>query len=769
MTKTVKAHTDNALTELKRIPVLPLAAVMAAILGISALTAYVYLDAVVADSKETLMDQLDRSAKLSSSYLRNRLRIVRILAQEASTELSDTPTERELLDLSRKLQLINTAGIFADVGFIDSRYDYYTCKGEKNPLEELPGIERAFKGETGISLPFHDADSNERRIIFFSPVVVDGSVRAVIAGSQPTNILEEQFTQDFMKGMGRCYFIDFQGNIILYSRSSPYRDKKALFDILAAYTEVPETGYEELRRQALDFRDSNDRITSVANKKGGSLILGYKSFPDYPDWKILCIIDQDSILRSSFTLLGKIFIFSAFLLTGVLILLAIIFLQRSKSRSRLYQVAFIDEVTDGWNYTYFKKNASSLIDADDRYFIFRLDIAHFKYINRSLGNDTGNLVLKAVYDCIRSHEGSNPCLLASRVINDEFIALCRDDDPANPDPAKQLIAELNRLPKARGFSCNLQYYIGASRVPPGETDLERTTDFAYVAQKNYEKAAVKKQYLFDTAMFRASHMEDIIESHMEEALLAGEFRVFLQPKVDIATGRTVNAEALIRWDSPRFGFMSPDEFVPLFERNGFIQRLDFYVLDTVCSWMKERIKQRLPYVPISVNQSRLHCYNNEYITQVLDITTRHSVPFRDIEFEITESVVLENIETLARYFAALRSLGFKISIDDFGSGNTALSFLKSLDVDIVKIDKSLIDDAESSHKRRTMMKHIIAMSHELGMEVVCEGVETRSQLDIVRSMGCDIVQGYYYSKALSKDDFFTIINDEFAESQASIC
>jgi len=132
-------------------------------------------------------------------------------------------------------------------------------------------------------------------------------------------------------------------------------------------------------------------------------------------------------------------------------------------------------------------------------------------------------------------------------------------------------------------------------------------------------------------------------------------------------------------------------------------------------------------------------------------------------------VMIISIVALARYFAALRSLGFKISIDDFGSGNTALSFLKSLDVDIVKIDKSLIDDAESSYKRRTMMKHIIAMSHELGMEVVCEGVETRSQLDIVRSMGCDIVQGYYYSKALSKDDFFTIINDEFAESQASIC
>lgn len=250
---------------------------------------------------------------------------------------------------------------------------------------------------------------------------------------------------------------------------------------------------------------------------------------------------------------------------------------------------------------------------------------------------------------------------------------------------------------------------------------------------------LKKQILF---------LKDI-----QKGLTENEFTIFLQPKVDTVTNKIIGAEALIRWVKPDGIMIYPNDFIPVFEKNGSIVELDYYVYQKTFEYINERIKRGKAVVPISMNVSRLHLEDARLIDYIKTLIKKYQVPSELLEFEITESIFIDNIDFAGRMIDEMKELGISISIDDFGSGYSSLNILKRLPIDILKLDKALLDDYDITENGPIIIESIIHMADRMSIKVICEGVETKTQVEFLQKNGCRYVQGYYFSKPVDIAQF----------------
>ncbi|MDD6127798.1 MAG: EAL domain-containing protein [Veillonellaceae bacterium] len=250
-----------------------------------------------------------------------------------------------------------------------------------------------------------------------------------------------------------------------------------------------------------------------------------------------------------------------------------------------------------------------------------------------------------------------------------------------------------------------------------------------------------------------------MESLQRQALERQEFQVWYQPKYDLRTRRCIGAEALVRWQSAELGFLPPGKFIALFESNGFISDLDFYNLEQVMRFQREAAEKGLPVVPISVNQSRVHMREQGYLTRMQALIDRYAT--QGIELELTETAFDFTDYALREHsiavVAALHAMGFAIDMDDFGSGYSDLSLLNQLPLDVMKIDRSLLLASEGSERMCIVLQQMIDLGYALGMKVICEGIETEAQENLLRRCGCEYGQGYLYGKPMPRAEFETFL------------
>lgn len=249
-----------------------------------------------------------------------------------------------------------------------------------------------------------------------------------------------------------------------------------------------------------------------------------------------------------------------------------------------------------------------------------------------------------------------------------------------------------------------------------------------------------------------------IREEAERAFENGEFKVYLQPKVNMVSNKLYGAEALSRWEHPVDGIRSPGLYIPLLEENGLITRLDMYMYEEICRLKSEWKDKSYGHIPISVNMSRKHIYIEDFVDRLAQIAEKYGVNRGEIDIEVTESVFMQDGGKLIEVINKLKSYGFLVSIDDFGSGFSALNMLKDINADIIKIDKEFLEMSSDNVKGKKVIKHVISMCRDLKFDVVTEGIETREQADFISSCGCLIAQGYFYSKPLALDKF-----QEFAD------
>ena len=289
-----------------------------------------------------------------------------------------------------------------------------------------------------------------------------------------------------------------------------------------------------------------------------------------------------------------------------------------------------------------------------------------------------------------------------------------------------------------------------------EDDSESVRDMvdkAAIAEKRTRDDSKSPIMFYDDSLNAEFIKNQEMTASMKKALENNEFVVYLQPKVDINSEIPVGCEALVRWVSPEKGFIPPGEFIPLFEKNGFVTEVDFFVLEQVCKMLRRRINNGLPVFPVNVNQSRLHVNDRMYLSMLQDMLNKYDIPMNLVVFEITESAFIEDSHAMIGLINKMKALGFIFSMDDFGSGYSSFNLLKDMPVDELKIDKEFLESTDDSKKSRYIIEKIVQMAHGLDIRVVCEGVEREEQVEFLREIECDIIQGYYYSKPMPMDEF----------------
>ena len=276
-------------------------------------------------------------------------------------------------------------------------------------------------------------------------------------------------------------------------------------------------------------------------------------------------------------------------------------------------------------------------------------------------------------------------------------------------------------------------------------------DKAAVATKLSKNSIATAVTVLDKQVSNVIKRNQEITYKMNDAFNNREFVVYIQPKVSMTNGKIVGGEALVRWMSPEEGMIPPNHFIPLFEENGFVTKLDFYILEQICGMIERRTELGKKNIPISVNQSRLHVYDSLYINKLIKTFDKYSIDKDSIVFEITESAFTENSQDMIDLIHRMVQLGYKVSMDDFGCGYSSLNMLNLLPICELKLDKSFLDD--ESTRSRYIIKTIVGLSHGLGISIVCEGVETFEQVRFLQQIGCDVAQGYYYARPMPLAEF----------------
>lgn len=428
----------------------------------------------------------------------------------------------------------------------------------------------------------------------------------------------------------------------------------------------------------------------------------------------------------------------------------------------LSELACFDYLTKLPNRHYFEKYCNNKIEHavldDSQFAVFYIDLDLFDYINDTFGHDIGDRLLEAISERLR--ENLNKGAFLARIAGDEFAILIEDIKEVNEalPVAKRIIKEMEASFNIDGYELFVTVSIGISFFPIDGEDSHTLLKNANHALKRVKDLGRNDWQIYSPSMDVKSFKSFQLESDLHKAILNHEFFLEYQPKVDTVTGKIKGAEALIRWNHPDWGTVSPGEFIRMAEENGFIFEIGDWVLAEVCKLLGRWKEEGMPIVPISVNVSPKRLLKTDFVKSVQALVTSAGIEPSLIELELTEYVIIKNIEQTKQIISALKSFGVRFALDDFGTGYSSLSYLTELDFDTLKIDKSFIDGIGSSLSNEGIIKSAIFLSKELGLQVVAEGVEGIEQYKFLMEEECHQIQGYLFSRPVKETELKSLLN-----------
>lgn len=431
----------------------------------------------------------------------------------------------------------------------------------------------------------------------------------------------------------------------------------------------------------------------------------------------------------------------------------------TEAEKLLYNMAFRDIITGHYNWMYIWDYLSGFgLKGIQDYSFVHFDVKDFKSINVVYGHEVGNHVLCNI---VKNMEKQDWIYYSARCDNDNFAMMIKDmPEEETKQKMLQFFDDISILEE----DPNYHIYYRCGVVPMRNALLlgDRVADAGKQVQRMGNKLYETEVLFYTDEMHDAQDWAIKIKAYLDTAIREDEFCVYLQPKYDINTGEIIGAEALVRWMYHKRALLSPAKFIPIFEAAGLISKLDDIVLQKVCQKLKEWEEKGLTRYPVSVNLSRKSMGIPNLVEHLSSIVDAYGVDHSLIEFELTESAAYDNQKFMIYIINELKEKGFKISMDDFGTGYSSLSLLTEMPIGTIKIDKSFVDRigfTEERQKDNMVLKHIISMIKDLKVICLAEGVEDKAQIDILRMFGCEVVQGYYYSKPLPIQQYEEIISN----------
>lgn len=400
-------------------------------------------------------------------------------------------------------------------------------------------------------------------------------------------------------------------------------------------------------------------------------------------------------------------------------------------------------------------------EPDQKYSVVIMDIVQFKAVNEFCGRAEGDRLLKFIAECFQWYEDHRKDTYACHVRADIFCLCTQYEDVRELENiVSEIKAKIDEFP----FTYKVQPSFGIGISPEREPAVSYLKDCATMAMNSVKGKVYQTYAIFGEKMRRQLMRERQVENDIVGALENGELVLYIQPKVNMSTGRIIGGEALVRWLHPEKGLVPPGEFIPVLEKNGFIINVDEYIWEKVFAYLGKLKEEGRELVPISINVSRLHAYDTQLAENLIRLREKYDIPAEDVPLELTESAFLEDEKGMYQRMENLRSQGFLVSMDDFGTGYSTMNMLKNQTLDEIKIDREFIRDLEKD-KSQIIIRNTIAMLQQLGAHIVIEGVETEEQKEFLLGCNCTDVQGFLFYRPMPVEEFDRLLLQQEREPE----
>lgn len=649
---------------------------------------------------------------------------------------------------------------FSQISLADDAGNWTNTLGRTAKVGSIESLIRTpFTGPVIFSTARLGSDDTVAFAYPIDPIQIDGNTIVAIIGIYDLHKFSDILSLEAFSGEGYTHIATSEGDLLVHA-PNPLAESST------------ENLVQLISGQKIDVGNSAEQFAAdlLAHRSGfiGYTLNGthkymtYAPISDY-GWYLFSVVPSSVVdARSNSFFQGTVLV--CIFITAIL---SIIFVSSTVSQARtkkkLEEMAFVDPVTGGNTQQRFELLAAQCLEDDnsDRYALVYSNVEKFKLINDREGREGGDLLLKEVYIAMESmlHPGEVMCRLSA----DHYALLlkCSDEDSLRTR-LTHLLPVMQQLQAGDYERRTFQISFGVYFIE--EKGLEMTTMLtrANIARLSIKTSSVEglRFGVYDDSIRQKMIREKELEERMHVALIYGEFVPFLQPKIALSTNQVAGAEALVRWRSQNGPMIFPDEFIPLFERNGFIVQLDLFVFEHICKMIRHWLDEGRKLVPISVNLSKVNLSVPNFFDAYERIIKREDIPAKYIEFEFTESTVYDNVDFLNGIIDRIHALGATCSMDDFGSSYSSLNMLKDVDVDILKLDKAFFHEtADHSRKNLNIIEGIVGLAKKIRLKTVAEGVEKKEQVAFLRSIDCDIVQGYYYAKPMPISEFEAFVTE----------
>lgn len=689
----------------------------------------------------TLRDVTSQNAYILEREFRARLNLLQVLSQRLPED--DVGLEEELREIDNLKELYQ----FKRVGFVYPDGIAYTSDDSRLDLSFREFFIQGMQGRSCFSDILKDLfDPNSGEINVMSLPVYnhqDGSVRGVLFATYETAFIRNVLSIDSFDGNGVSCILDGDGKVLIGSKEAMLPEYASIFDVLGSYGQINRASRSHLRSD-LDKQRSGF-ITFTTDRAYYMYYQPISVMDGNVQWYLSTVVPTDVLNERMTEIHANVQQIAMILLTCMLMVLVLYLLSYRSSHKQLMRLAYIDPITNHENYTAFREK---MRERHDPGFFVSLDLAEFKIINNTCGFKKGDLLLREIWNVLE--EMLNEHELGCHISGDHFVLFMKG--PSEEDIVRRILDCNEKL-------CALSEKMGIPHVVP-KFGIYAVSDPSHpeeaYGRANQAKKRIRGRRDFCYAIYDAKNhqnrlAEQWMEDHFEEALQEHQLEVWYQPKYTPVTGKITGAEALVRWRTSDGRVISPGAFIPLFERNGMIARLDEYMFREVCFTQKEWAANGKAIRPVSVNISRTSLYYSGIFDRYLSIVRDSGIDIHMVQLEVTEGTMMDSkeMEALIRQF---RKEGFHILVDDFGAGYSSLSTLNLNCFDTIKLDKRLIDCIGDANGE-TLLYYVTRLAQSLGLTITAEGVEQENQVYFLAQLRCNDIQGFFYSAAIPSKEY----------------
>ncbi|ENY8704705.1 EAL domain-containing protein [Clostridioides difficile] len=719
---------------------------------------YIYIE----DTKHLLMSEAKihikevavQGSQLAQRQIEKDLDVLNIFSNYYASN-PDIPNEEKMKNLLDEMENQK----FYTMAIVDINGNAENTKGDKFSVKDREFFKNSIKGKKYVSSPYVDeVNKSIKKIAISVPLLNNDKVVGVLYCTYNINTLMKLINISFYENNSISYVVKNNGTIILHPQGDSL--SKNIYKLLKQDNDI-----QEVNRLKKELQENKTGAT-VLNMLEERRYLGYATMDNgnsennyIKDWNLIFSIPETVVFSNSKQIINRaVYAVLSIVLIFIAIIFYIIYIKKSNEKEIL-SLAYEDKVTYIGNQNKFYRECSKyLLDKPSlNYIIVYFDINNFKMINDTFGYEFGDNLLITIAKALKEEltEGE----VYARLSSDYFAIFCDYKNGRN-----KIIRKLDNIRSNIESNLSIVFEIslcvGIYFVEEGEVDIQKAVNKANMA-RSVAKGKNINYAIYNEDVRNKLSEESMILDDIKIALVKNQFEVYYQPKFSLVTGEMIGSEALIRWNHPEHGFISPAVFIPIAEKSKLILKIGRFVFERVCNDLYEWKKQGKKIVPVSVNLSRVELYQPDIVKFINKTIKMYNLSSDFIEIEITETVAINELNILKNVLKnvlnELRTYGFSISMDDFGTGYSSISCLRDMPIDILKLDKSFLGGIEHDERSRNIAKSIVSLAKSLDLVVIIEGVESKEQAELMKQFGCDLVQGFYFARPMPAKNFLDLL------------